>query len=75
MQGDIAELRRQLEEERRAREGAERRQEEERQAREKAEERLRTNSQFRLLHRCHESLSQSIRVETNAALTTQGTDN
>jgi len=65
MQDDIAELRRQLEEERQAREEAERRQEE-------AEQRLQPNSLFRLLDRCHESLSQAIRVETNATLTTQG---
>lgn len=65
MQDDIAELRRQLEGERWAREEAERRQEE-------AEQRLQPNSLFRLLDRCHESLSQTIRVETNATLTTQG---
>ena len=43
MQDDIAELRRQLEEERRARE--------------EAEQRLRPNSLFRLLDRCHESVT------------------
>ncbi|EYE91981.1 uncharacterized protein EURHEDRAFT_380639, partial [Aspergillus ruber CBS 135680] len=86
MQDDIAELRRQLEEERRAREEAERRQEEAERLQEEAErlqeeaerrqeeaeQRLQPNSLFRLLDRCHESLSQTIRVETNATLTTQG---
>ncbi|KAJ5267417.1 hypothetical protein N7478_010225 [Penicillium angulare] len=86
MEETIAELRRQLEEEkigreeeRRAREEAERRQEEEKTAREEAEQqqreaerRLQLNSLFRLLDRCHISLSQAIRVETDATLTTQG---
>jgi hypothetical protein len=58
MEETIAELRRQLEEERRGREEAERR--------------LEPNTLFRLLDRCHNSLSQAIRVETNATLTTQG---
>jgi hypothetical protein len=86
MEKTIAELRRQLEEERqareeerRAREEAERREEEERQAREEAERRqgeaelrVQPNTLFRLLDRCHNSLSQAIRVETDATLTTQG---
>ncbi|KAL2836334.1 hypothetical protein BJX68DRAFT_250762 [Aspergillus pseudodeflectus] len=79
MQDDIVELRRQLEEARRAREEAERRQkeaewrrEEERRAREEAERRLQPTALFHLLDRCHEYLSQEIRVETDAALTTQG---
>ncbi|KAJ9488434.1 hypothetical protein VN97_g4848 [Penicillium thymicola] len=79
MEETIAELRRQLEEERhareeekRAREEAERREEEERQAREEAERRVQNNTLFRLLDRCHISLSQAIRVETDATLTTQG---
>ncbi|KAL4888051.1 hypothetical protein BDV59DRAFT_189431 [Aspergillus ambiguus] len=63
---EVAELRRQLAEERRARE-------EERRAREEAERRLQPNTLLQLLDRCHESLSQAIRVETNATLTTQGT--
>lgn len=70
MQDQIAELRRQLEEEIQARE-------EERQAREKAElrqeeaeRRLQPNTLFRLLDRCNYSLSQAIRVETDATLTT-----
>ncbi|KOS38963.1 hypothetical protein ACN38_g10211, partial [Penicillium nordicum] len=58
MEETIAELRRQLEEERRAREEAERR--------------LQPNTLFRLLDRCHDSLSQAIRIETDATLTTQG---
>ncbi|KAJ5111766.1 hypothetical protein NUU61_001396 [Penicillium alfredii] len=58
-------LRRQLEEERRAREEAGRLQEE-------AERRIQPNTLLRLLDRCHESLSQAIRVETDATLTTQG---
>lgn len=58
MEETIAELRRQLEEERLAREEAERR--------------LQPNTLFRLLDRCHDSLSQAIRVETDATLTTQG---
>lgn len=58
MQDQVAELRRQLEEER--------------QAREEAEGRLQPNSLFRLLDRCHYTLSQAIRVETDATLTTQG---
>ena len=76
----IAELRRQLEEERQLREEAERLQEEERQAREEAERlqeeaerlqeeaerRLEPNTLLGLLDRCHRSLSQSIQVETNA---------
>ncbi|KAL2846620.1 hypothetical protein BJY01DRAFT_234520 [Aspergillus pseudoustus] len=60
-------------------EEAEQRQEEERQAREEAERRhkeaerrLQPNTLFHLLDRCHDSLSQAIRVETNATLTTQG---
>ncbi|KAJ5404041.1 hypothetical protein N7509_003912 [Penicillium cosmopolitanum] len=65
MEETIAELRRQLEEERKAREEAERLQGE-------AERRLQPNTLFRLLDRCHESLSQAIRVETDATLTTQG---
>ncbi|KAL4941663.1 hypothetical protein BDV06DRAFT_193960 [Aspergillus oleicola] len=86
MEDDIAELRRQLEEarhgkgeaERRQQEAerrqqeAERRREEERQAREEAEQRLQPNTLFQLLNHCHESLSREIRVETDAALTTQG---
>jgi hypothetical protein len=79
MPDDIAELRRQLEEARQGRQEAERRQEEaerrqkeERRAREDAERRLQPNTLFCLLDRCHESLSQAIRVETNATLTTQG---
>jgi hypothetical protein len=86
MEETIAELRRQLEEERHAREEAERREEEERQAREEAERReeeerqareeaegrLQPNTLLRLLDRCHHTLSQSIQVETDAALTTQG---
>ncbi|CEL07108.1 hypothetical protein ASPCAL10271 [Aspergillus calidoustus] len=67
------------EEERHAREEAERRQEEaekrreeERHAREEAEQRLQPTALFHLLDRCHEYLSQEIRVETDAALTTQG---
>jgi hypothetical protein len=58
MEETIAELRRQLEEER--------------QAREEAERRLQPNTLFSLLDRCHDSLSQGIRVETDATLTTQG---
>lgn len=46
----IAELRHQLEEER--------------QAREEAELRVQPNTLFRLLDRCHNSLSQAIRVES-----------
>ena len=100
MEETIAELRRQLEEERqareedrKAREDAERREEEERQAREEAErreeeerqareeerkareeaeEQLQPNTLLRLLDRCHHSLSQAIKVETDATLTTQG---
>ncbi|KAF2995449.1 hypothetical protein E8E15_000028, partial [Penicillium rubens] len=64
-QETIAELRRQLEEERKAREEAERLQGE-------AERRLQPNTLFRLLDRCHDSLSQAIRVETDTTLTTQG---
>ena len=62
---EIDELRRQLEGERQARKNAEQRQEE-------AEQRLQHNTLFHLLDRCHSSLSQAIRVETNASLTTQG---
>ncbi|EKV07085.1 metalloprotease m41 ftsh [Penicillium digitatum] len=65
MEETIAELRRQLEEERQAREEAERRQGE-------AELRVQPNTLLRLLDRCHNSLSQAIRVETDATLTTQG---
>ena len=65
MDETIAELRRRLEEERWACEEAERLQEE-------AERRLQPNTLHRLLDRCHESLSQAIRVETDATLTTQG---
>ncbi|KAI2676866.1 hypothetical protein LCP963914a_8161 [Penicillium roqueforti] len=79
MEETIAELRRQLKEERQAREDAERREgeerearEEERKAREEAELRVQPNTLFRLLDRCHKSLSQAIRVETDATLTTQG---
>ncbi|KAI3067538.1 hypothetical protein CBS147339_8493 [Penicillium roqueforti] len=86
MEETIADLRRQLEEERQAREEAQRREEKERQARgeaerreeeekkarEEAERRVEPNTLFRLLDRCHNSLSQAIRVETDATLTTQG---
>ncbi|KAJ9481483.1 hypothetical protein VN97_g11992 [Penicillium thymicola] len=72
MEETIAELRRQLEEERQAREEAEWRQEEEKQAREEAERHVQPNTLFTLLDRCHNSLSQAIRVETDATLTTQG---
>ncbi|CAG7940291.1 unnamed protein product [Penicillium salamii] len=72
MEETIAKLRRQLEEEKQAREGAERREEEERLARQEAERELQPNNLFRLLDRCHDSLSQAIRVETDATLTTQG---
>jgi hypothetical protein len=58
MEETIAELRRQLEEERRAREDAQRR--------------VQPTTLFGLLDRCHVSLSQAIRVETDATLTTQG---
>ncbi|KAJ6163942.1 hypothetical protein N7470_002614 [Penicillium chermesinum] len=68
----IAELRRQLEEEKRGREDAERREKEERQAREEAERQVQPNTLFGLLDRCHNSLSQAIQVEMNATLTTQG---
>ncbi|KAI2886034.1 hypothetical protein CBS63078_11076 [Aspergillus niger] len=71
MEETIAELRRQIEEQQRLREAAERR-EEERQAREDAERRVQPNTLFRLLDRCHNSLSQAIRVEADATLTTQG---
>jgi hypothetical protein len=86
MQDDIAELRRQLEEARRAREEerrgreeaeqrqkeAEQRQKEAEQQQKEAERRLQPTALFQLLDRCHEYLSQEIRVETDAALTTQG---
>lgn len=79
MADTIAELQRLLEEERRGREAAERREKEERQAREEAErlrqqaeQQLRPNNIFQLLDRCHNSLSRAIRIETDAALTTQG---
>ncbi|KAG0160662.1 hypothetical protein PDIDSM_8192 [Penicillium digitatum] len=58
MEETIAELRRQLEEER--------------QAREEAERHVQPNTLFTLLDRCHNYLSQAIRVETDATLTTQG---
>ncbi|RHZ44725.1 uncharacterized protein CDV56_101514 [Aspergillus thermomutatus] len=60
------------EEERHAREEAERRQEEAERRQEEAEQRLQPTALFHLLDRCHEYLSQEIRVETDAALTTQG---
>ncbi|EYE92094.1 uncharacterized protein EURHEDRAFT_427722, partial [Aspergillus ruber CBS 135680] len=60
------------EEAERRQEEAERLQEEAERLQEEAEQRLQPNSLFRLLDRCHESLSQTIRVETNATLTTQG---
>ncbi|KAI2937975.1 hypothetical protein CBS147321_7505 [Aspergillus niger] len=66
------EAERREEEERQAREAAERREKEERQARQEAERRVQPNSLFRLLDRCHNSLSQAIRVEADATLTTQG---
>ena len=72
MEETIAELRRQIEEQQRLREAAERREEEERKAREDAERRVQPNSLFRLLDRCHNSLSRAIRVEADATLTTQG---
>lgn len=65
MEETIAQLRRQLEEERQAREEAERRQGE-------AERHVQPNTLFTLLDRCHNSLSQAIGVETDATLTTQG---
>ncbi|CAG8908440.1 unnamed protein product [Penicillium egyptiacum] len=66
------EAERREEEEKKAREEAERREEEEKKAREEAELRVQPNTLFRLLDRCHTSLSQAIRVETDATLTTQG---
>lgn len=65
MEDTIAELRRQLEEQQSLRKEAERRQDE-------AERRLEPNTLFGFLDRCHLSLSQAIRVEMNATLTTQG---
>ncbi|KAJ5110891.1 hypothetical protein N7532_001426 [Penicillium argentinense] len=65
MEETIAQLRRQLDEERQAREA-------ETKARVEAEQRLQPNTLYSLLDRCHRSLSQAIRVESNAALTTQG---
>ncbi|QKX57031.1 uncharacterized protein TRUGW13939_04139 [Talaromyces rugulosus] len=65
MEETIAELRRQLEEAERRQEEAERRQKE-------AELRVQPNTLSHLLDRCHNSLSQAIRVETKATLTTQG---
>ncbi|KAG0161686.1 hypothetical protein PDIDSM_5316 [Penicillium digitatum] len=59
----IAELRRQLEEERQARERDERRRRETGDVQ---------STLFTLLDRCHNYLSQAIRVETDATLTTQG---
>ncbi|GCB24472.1 hypothetical protein AAWM_11189 [Aspergillus awamori] len=59
-------------EQQRLREAAKRREEEERQAREEAQWRVQPNSLFRLLDRCHNSLSRAIRVEADATLTTQG---
>ena len=86
MQDEIAELRLRLEKERQAREEAEqrqgeaerrqeeaeRRQEEAERRQEEAERRVQPNTLLGLLDRCHESLSQAIRVETDATLTTQG---
>ncbi|EPS32971.1 hypothetical protein PDE_07932 [Penicillium oxalicum 114-2] len=86
MEDTIAELRRQLEEERKAREEAERRAERDREAREEAEHRAererkareeaerpsQPNTLWGLLHRCHESLSQAFRVETDEKLLTRG---
>ncbi|KAJ5908487.1 hypothetical protein N7495_001169 [Penicillium taxi] len=73
MEETIAELKRQLKEERQAREAEERREEEERKAREEAERlqreaerRLEPNTPFHLFDRCHNSLSQAIQVETDA---------
>ena len=72
MQDEIAELRRQLEKERQAREEERRAREEAEQRQEEAERRLQHSTLFQLLDRCHNSLSQAIRVETDATLTTQG---
>ncbi|KAJ5041339.1 hypothetical protein NUH16_011175 [Penicillium rubens] len=72
MEETIADLRRQLEEERQALGEERKAREEERKAREEAERRLQPNTLFRLLDRCHDSLSQAIRVEKDATLTTQG---
>lgn len=79
MEETIAELRRQVEEQQRLREAAERlqgeaerREEEERLAREAAERRVQPNTLSRLLDRCHNFLSQAIQVEADATLTTQG---
>ena len=72
MEETIAELRRQLEEEREAREEERRAREEAERRQGDAELRVQPNTLFRLLDRCHNSLSQAIRVETDATLTTQG---
>ncbi|CAG8423283.1 unnamed protein product [Penicillium salamii] len=58
MEETIAELRRQLAKKK--------------QVREEAERQVQPNTLLTLLDRCHTSLSQSIRVETNATLRTQG---
>ncbi|PYI06187.1 metalloprotease m41 ftsh [Aspergillus sclerotiicarbonarius CBS 121057] len=58
MEETIAELRRQVEEQQRLREAAERR--------------VQPNTLFGLLDRCHNTLSQAIQVEADATLTTQG---
>ncbi|CAG8148733.1 unnamed protein product [Penicillium olsonii] len=65
MEETIAELRRQLREVRQARDG-------ERQARDEAQRHVQPNTLFAFLDRCHNSLSQAIRVERDATLTTQG---
>ena len=71
MDQEVARLRHQLEEAERRQNEAERRQNEAERRRTEAERRLEPNSLFGLLEGCH-SLSQAIRVETNATLTTQG---
>lgn len=72
MEDTIAELRRQLEEERHAREEERKAREEAERLQGEAEQQLQPNTLLRLLDRCHKSLSQAIRVETDATLTTQG---
>ncbi|KNG90641.1 hypothetical protein ANOM_001318 [Aspergillus nomiae NRRL 13137] len=71
MDGEIAELRRQLVEAQRLREEAEQGQKEAERRREEAERQVEQNSLPGLLKDCHK-LSQAIRVETKVTWTTQG---
>lgn len=72
MNQEIAKLQQQLEEAEQHEKEAKQREKEATRHQEEAEQHLEQNSLYRLLEGCHNLLSQSIQIETNVTLTTQG---